>query len=78
MDNLIIEELEDASHLDGTEWGETICDLLRLYRSSMVSDSFKSSIEQEILDQYDAFKEYATIYETTETYTRVVRNIEWN
>jgi len=54
-----LSELEEAAIEEGTELGEYWRSLLELHLCSMISDSFKRAVRQELAEQYLWFKNYA-------------------
>ena len=70
--------LKDYADLDGTEWGEAMSLLEQLARySEYLNPEFAKALEIEIADQLQYVVDNAHIVESTETYTRTVRELEW-
>jgi hypothetical protein len=70
-------QLIEFAELDGTEWGEMILEIDRLwqYRSHM-GVGLTKALESEMRAQWKWAKNNLTIVETTETITRPVRTLE--
>lgn len=67
----------EFAELDGTEWGEMILEIDRLwsYRSHM-STSLTKELEAEMRRQWKWAKNNLTIVESVETFSRPVRTLE--
>lgn len=74
-----IEFLGEFAELDGTEWGEMVGALcIMAGRIDMLSDEMADMLMKEIADNAEYVRAHAKIVETTETYTRTTRDIEWD
>jgi hypothetical protein len=75
----IEDELFTYIEYDGTEIGELCERLLSLLhlRDYCLRDSFVEELEKEILEQYENFKNHATLTEKEETHTIKVISLEW-
>lgn len=75
----IAEELEPYLELEGTETGEACSNLCRLISYDYCfDDEFYTALLVELESQLNMFKTRCTITERQETYTRTVREIEWD
>lgn len=72
-------ELNEWAECEGTEWGETVIDLIRMhdYRT-YCSDAFNTAVEKEITRFYKDGKKHASFVEREETITRTVREFVWD
>lgn len=80
IDNIrgVAHELSKYAEYEGTEVGETCIALIQVSRYySYLSDEFLAALYLELTSQLDNFKEYATIVEHEETFTRTVVSVEW-
>lgn len=74
-----IEFLGEFAELDGTEWGEMIGALCAMAgRIDLLSYEMADVLMKEIAENAEYVRQHAKIVETTETYTRTVRDIEWD
>ena len=75
----MLNTLSDYADLDGTEWGEAMTLLTQLNQySDYLNTDFARALTTEIADQLLYVQEHTRIVENTETYTRTVREIEWD
>lgn len=63
------EFLRKCAELDGTEWGEVVLDLLRLYENNhgLISPELDSLLETEVMGQIEWAEENCKIVTKTET-----------
>lgn len=79
MDSHQIYELEKYADLDGSELGEYCIALISVYnRRDYASPEFETLLDEELSRQLTYFKENCEIVERTETFTRKIRDLEWN
>ena len=72
-------DLSDYAALDSTEWGEAMSLLVQLSRYSDYLDTdFSKALAKEIADNLQYVKDNAHIVESTETYSRTVKELEWD
>lgn len=73
----VIEELYEASLLEGSELGDYWSTIISLYEynTAGMSESLKQTLKKEILDQYEYYKENFIIETREETYTRTIREL---
>ncbi len=70
------EELEEYANLSNDEFGKACHALLNLVRCSCISAELKTAADKEIHDNLEWCKENLKIVESTQTYTRTVRELE--
>ena len=73
------DELEEWGQCEGSEWGETVLELLRAYEyKTYYSNTFVKAMEKEITRMYKEGKKYIVFVEREETITRTVREFVWD
>lgn len=74
----MLDELEVAAQYEGTELGEYWAALVHIGRHIYsASDQFREAFEQELVGQYNWFKENFEFVTVTESYTRDVKELVW-
>lgn len=74
----VASELETYANIEGSEIGEMCRMLVGLsHYTDFLSDDFLVVLSTELEEQLDNFKEYSTIVETEEVFTRKVISLEW-
>ncbi len=74
-----VAELEKYAELEGTEWGETVWGMTRLWQiRTLLSDKLVAALEKEIQLWLKDVKENATIVEEViEPKPYTVKSLEW-
>jgi hypothetical protein len=73
------EELDPYVELEGTEIGEACSALIRLsHYPDYISEECLAAVVTEMKTQLEMFKDQCTIVESEETFTRKVRDLDWN
>lgn len=79
MRHNLCEELKSYALLEGSEWSEAMLALCHLkHYSHLLHADLVKEIDSEIADQLNYVKDHARVVEETETYTSVVKTLEWN
>ena len=73
-----LNELQEYADLDGTEVGDLVSCLLSLDPSYFMTTDMKTALQNELREQLQNFRDYATIEERTETITRTIKELNWS
>ena len=74
-----LDELMKYAKLDGTEWGEAMMAMYKLYSyRAMLSEDIIAALEKEINDHHRETLAHCQIVQREEISTTIVQELEWD